>query len=70
MLAGCFSSSLSGFRGSGSSEPLKIVAATELEDLQPSLEQAFGDVRFPIELSSAAGVPLATSQALKSGEFD
>ena len=49
--------------------PLRIVAATELEDLQPVIEDAADDLGFPIELSFPAGT-LDNSQSLLDGAFD
>ncbi|BAU95757.1 von Willebrand factor type A [Corynebacterium suranareeae] len=72
LLAGCSTVTLgagSGSLGGGSSDPLKIVAATELEDLQPAIEQASNELGFDIELSFPGGT-LSNSQALKDGEFD
>ena len=73
LLAGCSTvsdsiDSLGGDLG-GSSETLKIVAATELEDLQPAIEQASDDLGFDIELSFPGGT-LSNSQALMDGAFD
>lgn len=73
LLAGCSTvsdsiDSLGGGLG-GSSETLKIVAATELEDLQPAIEQASDDLGFDIELSFPGGT-LSNSQALMDGAFD
>ncbi|WP_331712845.1 vWA domain-containing protein [Corynebacterium cystitidis] len=50
-------------------EPLTIVAATELKDLEGLVGEASEDLGFPIELEFPAGT-LANSQSLKSGEFD
>lgn len=50
-------------------QPLKIVAATELQDLEPLVERASNDLGFPIELEFPAGT-LENSQSLKDGEFD
>ena len=49
--------------------PLRIVAATELEDLQPVIDDAADDLGFPIELSFPAGT-LDNSQSLLDGVFD
>ncbi|ANE03936.1 vWA domain-containing protein [Corynebacterium crudilactis] len=69
LLGGCssVSDSLSGI--GGSAEPLKIVAATELEDLQPAIERASDELGFDIQLSFPGGT-LSNSQALKEGAFD
>ncbi|MDO5668914.1 MAG: VWA domain-containing protein [Corynebacterium sp.] len=49
--------------------PLRIVAATELQDLQPVIEEAADDLGFPIELSFPAGT-LDNSRTLLEGGFD
>lgn len=49
--------------------PLRIVAATELQDLQPVIEDAADDLGFPIELSFPAGT-LDNSRTLLEGGFD
>ncbi|MHA2788898.1 substrate-binding domain-containing protein [Corynebacterium sp. S7] len=70
-LVACGSSGSSGsLFGSGlNKDPLKIVAATELQDLEPLVQQASDDLGFPIELQFPAGT-LENSQNLKAGEFD
>lgn len=50
-------------------EPLTIVAATELQDLEPLVNQASEDLGFPIILRSPAGT-LENSQMLKQGGYD
>lgn len=57
--------------GSGGSggDALRIVAATELEDLVPVVEAAADDLGFAIELSFPDGT-LANSQTLLAGGFD
>ena len=69
-LVGCGSLPSGNPLGGGvSSEPLHIVAATELDDLGPVLDRASEDLGFDIVVEAPAGT-LANSQALKSGEFD
>lgn len=59
-----------GFGGAGrGGDPLTIVAATELEDLEPLVEQASQDLGFDIALEFPGGT-LQNSQALKDGDFD
>lgn len=48
---------------------LKIVAATELKDLEPLIAQASKELGFKIEMSYPDGT-IANSLALKNGEFD
>ncbi|WP_284522949.1 YgdI/YgdR family lipoprotein [Corynebacterium aquatimens] len=72
-LAGCTTEMTSG-TGSSSSrssqgDGLRIVAATELKDLQQLIDEASNDLGFPIELEFPGGT-LENSQALKRGEFD
>lgn len=75
VLAGC--SETTNPSGSGpsndqptiSSDPLRIIAATELDDLGPILDHAGADLGFDIIVEAPAGT-LANSQALKAGEFD
>lgn len=50
-------------------EVLRIVAATELEDLLPAVRQASRDLGFPIELEFPGGT-LENSEKLKQGDFD
>ncbi|WP_018296316.1 vWA domain-containing protein [Corynebacterium lubricantis] len=50
-------------------EPLTIVAATELQDLEPLVQSASDDLGFPIELQFPSGT-LENSQNLLAGEFD
>lgn len=52
-----------------SDEELKIVAATELEDLQPIIDQASTDLGFPITMDYPDGT-LANSEELAEGNFD
>lgn len=72
-MAGCSTEmSSSGSGGAGSAavkDGLTIVAATELKDLQPLVDQASGELGFPIELQFPAGT-LENSQALSRGQFD
>lgn len=75
LLVGCADESASGALGAGGPETggegdtLRIVAATELEDLEPAIERAARELGFPIEVESPDGT-LANSQALKAGDFD
>lgn len=55
--------------GSSDDTPLRVVAATELQDLQPLIDEAADDLGFPIELSFPAGT-LDNSQTLLDGGFD
>lgn len=50
-------------------EPLTIVAATELQDLEPLVNQASEELGFPIVLRFPAGT-LENSQLLKRGGYD
>ena len=50
-------------------DPLRIVAATELRDLEAVVEQASGDLGFTIELEFPGGT-LENSERLKQGDFD
>ncbi len=72
-LVGCHSGTTAGqspFTGpENDPTPLRIVAATELADLAPVLEQASDEIGFDIIVDAPAGT-LANSQALKNGEFD
>ncbi|OEY25469.1 magnesium chelatase [Corynebacterium sp. BCW_4722] len=75
-IAGCsteMTSSGSGGSGSGASgasgDGLTIVAATELKDLQPLVDQAAAELGFPIQLQFPGGT-LENSQALSRGQFD
>lgn len=51
------------------SRPLRIVAATELADLQPAIDQAAEELGFPIDLTFPAGT-LDNSQTLLNSGFD
>ena len=55
--------------GGGSKGPLTIVAATELQDLEPLVQQASEDLGFDITLQFPDGT-LQNSQELKAGNFD
>ena len=55
--------------GSNSDTPLSIVAATELEDLEPLVQQAAEELGFPINLEFHKGT-LQNSQDLRDGKFD
>ncbi|WIM68773.1 VWA domain-containing protein [Corynebacterium breve] len=70
-LVGCESDVVSNpFGGSEfDDQPLTIVAATELKDLEPLVQQASDDLGFPIKLEFPAGT-LVNSQSLKAGDFD
>ncbi|EEW51330.1 von Willebrand factor type A domain protein [Corynebacterium efficiens YS-314] len=50
-------------------DPLRIVAATELRDLETVVEQAAGELGFAIELEFPGGT-LENSERLKQGDFD
>lgn len=50
-------------------DPISIVAATELKDLEPLVQRASEDLGFDIHLEFPDGT-LANSQSLKSGNFD
>lgn len=54
---------------SGSGDGLNIVAATELKDLEPLVQQASQELGFPITLEFPGGT-LQNSQELKHGRFD
>ncbi|WP_366088125.1 VWA domain-containing protein [uncultured Corynebacterium sp.] len=74
VIAGCSSTSTDtgedAATGEGADrEALRIVAATELEDLVPAVEQASEELGFPIELDFPGGT-LENSEKLKQGEFD
>lgn len=58
-----------GGKGSGSGEELTILAATELKDLEPLVQQASEELGFPINLEFPAGT-LQNSQDLKRGKYD
>lgn len=58
-----------GGTGGTDGTPLRIVAATELQDLEPVIEDAADDLGFPIELSFPAGT-LDNSRTLLDGGFD
>ena len=58
-----------GGKGSGSGEELSILAATELKDLEPLVQQASEELGFPISLEFPAGT-LQNSQDLKHGKYD
>ncbi|MCP1388538.1 substrate-binding domain-containing protein [Corynebacterium sp. TA-R-1] len=72
-LAGCSTQTIGSgsvsSQSKGSGADLRIVAATELKDLQGLIAQASEDLGFGIELEFPAGT-LENSQALKRGEFD
>lgn len=51
------------------SDGLTIVAATELKDMEPLIEQASKELGFGIKLDYPDGT-IANSQSLKAGEFD
>lgn len=53
----------------GENKPLHIVAATELQDLEPLIQQAGEELGTDIEVTYLGGT-LENSQALKSGELD
>lgn len=53
----------------GSGDALNIVAATELKDLEPLVQQASEELGFPIHLEFPGGT-LQNSQDLKHGRFD
>lgn len=53
----------------GSDDALNIVAATELKDLEPLVQQASEELGFPINLEFPGGT-LQNSQDLKHGRFD
>ena len=55
--------------GTGSKEELTVLAATELKDLEPLVQQASEDLGFPIKLEFPAGT-LQNSQDLKRGKYD
>lgn len=74
VVAGCATGTIdtaeSGAAEGGShGEALRIVAATELEDLVPAVEQASEELGFPIELEFPGGT-LDNSEKLKQGDFD
>lgn len=50
-------------------DPLRIVAATELRDLEDAVEQASEELGFTIELEFPGGT-LENSERLKQGDFD
>lgn len=53
----------------GGDSPLRIVAATELADLEPVLAEASDELGFPIEIEYPAGT-LENTVSLQSGYFD
>lgn len=53
----------------GSGDGLRIVAATELKDLEPLVQEASRELGFPINLEFPGGT-LQNSQDLKHGRFD
>lgn len=53
----------------GSSGDLRIVAATELKDMEPLIQQAAKDLGFSITMEYPDGT-IANSLSLKAGEFD
>ena len=50
-------------------DPLRIIAATELRDLEAAVEQASGELGFAIELEFPGGT-LENSERLRQGDFD
>lgn len=72
-LSGCTTTMQSSGSGSASGTDsgadLTIVAATELKDLQPLIDQASRELGFGIEMQFPGGT-LDNSQALARGEFD
>ena len=58
-----------GLGGNGSGDELTILAATELKDLEPLVQQASEELGFPISLEFPGGT-LQNSQDLKNGKYD
>lgn len=52
-----------------SKDELRIVAATELRDMEPLIQQASNDLGFRITMDYLDGT-IANSHSLKNGEFD
>lgn len=70
-LAACGGFSFGGDSASGelSQEPLTIIAATELADLEPAMQEAAGELGFPIVVNLPDGT-LTNSQHLANGNYD
>lgn len=70
VLSGCGVINSDSSAGAGhSDEPLKLVAATELADLEPAIQEAAQELGFPIEVTLPDGT-LTNSRHLADGAYD
>ncbi len=69
LLGGCASDGASRSDDNAPTGALRIVAATELQDLQPAIDRAGADLGFAIEMEFPGGT-LENSQHLKDGDYD